>query len=90
MATRELEPRLRTLEITTATQRVDLETLKGDLQQLEKDQHDFEVRLLTIEKSLVRLAVPLKAATWAAAVLVSAILALIWSLIIGNAQIVFR
>jgi hypothetical protein len=90
MATRELEPRLRALEITAATHGVDLETLKGDLQQVENDQRAFEDRLVAIEKSLVRLAVPLKAATWAAAVLVSAILALIWSLIIGNAQIVFR
>jgi hypothetical protein len=83
-----VEPRLRAVEITSAARMTQLENLKIDLHQLEDAHRDTKARILEIEKSLVRLAIPLKAATWAAAVFASSIIALIWSLILGKAQII--
>ena len=84
-----LEPRLRELEITAAARSNLIETNKSDLRRLERDQKDFEARIQAIEKTLVRLALPMRAATWAAAVFTTSIIALIWSLILGKAQIIF-
>jgi len=84
-----LESRLRLLEITTAAKSNLLESLDEDLRQLESDHKDFEARLRAIESTLVRLSVPLKAVTWAAAVFAASLIALIWSLILGKAQVIF-
>lgn len=89
MVTSELEPRVRELEIGAAAQEHEVANLKGDVGRLERDQREFRKGLQAVEVSLLKLAVPMKAATWAAAVFAASIIALIWSLILGKAQIIF-
>jgi hypothetical protein len=84
-----LEPRVRLLEITTAAKSNLLDTLGEDLRQLESDLKDFEARMRAIENTLVRLSIPLKAVTWAATLFAASLIALVWSLILGKAQIIF-
>jgi hypothetical protein len=84
-----LEPRLRLLEITTAAKSNLLDTLGDDLRQLESEFKDFEARLRAIESTLIRLSIPMKAVTWAAAILATSLIALVWSLILGKAQVIF-
>jgi len=81
--------RLRDLEITSAARGKLIEVIRTDIRQLQRDYKDFETRIQTIEKTLVRLSIPLKAATWAAALFAASIIALIWSLILGKAQVIF-
>jgi 3-methyladenine DNA glycosylase AlkD len=83
-----IERRLRAVEITAAARTTQLEVIKSDLKQLENKFKDTKTRIVAIEKSLLRLAIPMKAATWAAAVFAASIIALIWSLILGKAQII--
>jgi len=89
MGISELEPRVRELEIGAAARSNEVSTLKGDVRQLEIDQRVNQKEIRALEKSLLKLMVPMKAATWAAAVFAASIIALIWSLILGEAQIVF-
>jgi uncharacterized coiled-coil protein SlyX len=84
-----LEPRLRLLEITSATKSNLLDSLGEDLRQLESDLKDFEAQLRAIEVTLVRLSVPMKAVTWAATLFAASLIALVWSLILGKAQVIF-
>ena len=90
---RRVEPitthRLRELEITSAERGKLLEVIGTDINQIEMEAKDFEMRIQAIEKALVRLSIPLKAATWAAALFAASIIALIWSLILGKAQVIF-
>ena len=83
------ENRLRDLEITSAAQDKLIEVIRSDLYGFEREHRSIESRIQDIEKSLVRLSIPLKAATWAAAVFATSIIALIWSLVLGKAQVVF-
>ena len=89
MVTSELEPRVRDLEIRSAARASEIEALKGDLRQLESDQRADREDLRALERSLLKLMAPMKAATWAAAVFAASVIALIWSLILGKAQVIF-
>ena len=90
---RRIEPtttgRLRDLELTSAGRGKLIEVIRSNIRQLQRDNMDFDTRIQAIEKTLVRLSIPLKAATWAAAIFAASIIALIWSLILGRAQVVF-
>ena len=85
----EVERRLRDLEITAAARDKLIEIMRSDILQIARDHKSFDTRIQAIEKSLIRLSIPLKAATWAAAVFATSVIALIWSLVIGKAQVVF-
>ena len=91
---RRVEPttarRLRDIEITSAARGKLIEVIGTDINQIEMEAKDFEMRIQAIEKALVRLSIPLKAATWAAALFAASIIALIWSLILGKAQVIFQ
>ena len=90
---RRIEPtttgRLRDLELTSAGRGKLIDVIRSNIRQLQRDNRDFDTRIQAIEKTLVRLSIPLKEATWAAAILAASIIALIWSLILGKAQVVF-
>ena len=89
MVTSELETRVRDLEIGSAARASELTALQADVRQLACDQRDCREDLRALERSLLKLMVPMKAATWAAAVFAASVIALIWSLILGKAQLIF-
>ena len=85
-----IEKRVRDLEIQVSGNRKDIDNMQITITEEKIKRESNEDAIDLIEKAIIKIETPLKAILWTATVLISAIILLIWSLVIGKAEIIFR
>ena len=85
-----IEKRVRDLEIQVSGNEKDIESIQITITEEKIKTKSNEDAIDSVEKAIIKIEGPLKAILWTATVLISAIILLIWSLVIGKAEVIFR
>ena len=82
--------RIHDLEIRVIGNEKDIENIQITITEEKIKTKCNEDAIDSVEKAIVKIEGPLKAILWTATVLISSIIFLIWSLIIGKAELIFK